>query len=801
MVGSVTGDVVAGMAAPHDNGPSAAYVRRQARARPDDQADAPASGGGLLSEAEKRPFRIVGGRDATQQNPPGGPAPEGSGNGQQAMDGPVDAALAPPAEGALGEPGATNMATVGVPGMLAGQIRSDWMRNKRARDRMEYRLLACLYARRAEYQLDELNGIWTEGCGDAIYLGSLAAKMRVCEAMCRDLVLPEGDKPWALEPPPIPDLPPAVMKTARSKALQKAQEQLIQIKQQQGKLVNMNEFVAMRNQLIFEAEQQARKDLEQSAKERVERMEENVEQRFLDGDFKVAMNEYLHHFATFPTAVLKGPIPTKKRKLEWTSDNRPMGVERTVPIFCAVHPLDCYPAPEAKSAQDGCFIERLRWTRSDLYACIGVEGFIEEAIRRVLAYHEAGGLRGWLWSDMERRQLTGMTWDTWQPDYMIDGLHYWNAAEGRALQELGVDIGDADPLGYYEVQAILIGNEVVFCKINDDPLLQRPYYHASYDPVPGAFWGNGVYDLGRDCQAMINGSVRALNANMGLASGPMMGVDVSMLAEGEDPKAIGPLQQIQLDKSRARSADAKALEFFQADSNSTDLIKIMGEFEQRLDDLTGVPRLQAPGMGGVSQGDTTATQERIEIALSSKSIRRAVAGIDMNVVAPAVHAMFVWEMIYGEDQAAKGPANVVARGSMALLVKEHLQESRNALLDKFANSPVLSRIAGDSGIAELARAVVGTADLNVDKIIPDEETLRQRQQNAPPPMPTPDAQLKASTDLQKAKLNAEVKLTTEGMIHPRAAGPLAGAASAIVGGAPQAPGGPGQGQMPQQGMQ
>jgi hypothetical protein len=281
-------------------------------------------------------------------------------------------------------------------------------------------------------------------------------------------------------------------------------------------------------------------------------------------------------------------------------------VAEAEPAWVAVNPFDCYPAPEAESCQEGDFIERIRMTRADLYACIGTPGYDEAAIRKVLADHGSGALRAWLWSDAERRMLEGATHDVWIPEHLVDALHFWGSVEGRTLIDYGLCAGVDDPLAYYEVDAVLIGAEVIRCEINDDPLGRRPYHNASYDPVPGAFWGNSIYELMKDCQAMVNACARALNANLGLASGPMMGIDVAQLAAGQDPKALRPLQVIQLDRSRAQAA-ASPIEWYQADSRATELLAIIDRFEQKADDLTGIPKYsegaaQASGAGATFGG-------------------------------------------------------------------------------------------------------------------------------------------------------------------------------------------------------
>lgn len=751
------GDVIAGLAPEQDNGPPAAAYRRGGWLT----GSAYTKGGqrtGLLGEVRETPSpqeqqsttQQVAGNITAPINPPSGPNPD-----------------------APSQPGAAT--DTGIPGALAGYIRTAWSRNKRARDRIEYRMLACLRARRGEYDAVELADMWTADAGEPIYLPIAATKMRAAEAALRDLILPDGDRPWGFEADPDPELPADLELGIKQQAYQAAQQKIAQLKQQMGKVVDMTQFVTMATEIQASERAKAIAEQEKQAKIRAERMEDTVEKRLIRGNYNQAMSEFLQHFCTYPAAVLKGPFLRREKRQVWNKKGWVMHVESSPQLYwCAVNPFDCYPAPEAESCQDGDFIERIRMTRADLYECIGVPGYDEQAIRRCLSTHESGGLRGWLWSDMERRQLEGNTFETWQPEYLVDAIHYWGSVQGTTLMQHGISIGeDGDPLAYYEVDAILIGNEIIRCEINDDPLGRRPYHNASYDPVPGAFWGNSIYDLMRDCQAMVNACARSLNANLGLASGPIMGIDVSQLAAGEDPKAMRPLQQIQLDRSRAQ-AQADPITFYQADSRSTDLLKVMGEFEIRADDLTGIPRYMY-GNTDMKGGAATSSGLSMLMGTAAKGLRRACANIDRGVIAPTIEATYNYEMMYGNDDDAKGAATVVARGSMAIIIKEHLQQVRQAFLQDVDRSPIAQKIIGIKGYASVLREQVKVLDMNTDEVVPDDEALDEMIKNQPPPQPSPDEQLKSQTSLKREQMKNTTALVKEGLIHPEAGAALAAA--------------------------
>ena len=721
------GDIIAGLTTSQDNGPPAAAYY-----------------GSLQTEGKAR----------SVENPySNGPA--------ASSDAP---STAPTDQAANDTPAGLNPAALNT---LAGVIRDAWTRNKRARDRIDYRLLACLRARRAEYSAVELTEMWSADAGEPIYLPVAATKMRAAEASLRELILPDNETPWEIVPDPVGDLPLEIQNAVEQKYMQIGQQKLVEAKQQQGKIVDFVSYKGMLDEIKLECETEARNELASEAKERAARMAENIQTVMNKGGYYTAVSDFVQHFCTYPTAVLKGPFLVAEKEMTWEKgNNTPVAKTVIKEIWKAVNPFDVYPAAEAASCQDGDFIERIRLTRADLYEMIGVPGYNETAIRLVLMSNASGGLRGWLWTDMERQQLEGVTWETWQPDYLVDALHYWGSVQGKDLISYGMQI-DGDELAYYEVDAVLIDNQVIRCEINDNPLGRRPYHAASYDEVPGAFWGNSIYDLIADCTAIINACARALNANLGIASGPIMGVDMSQLAAGQDPKSLRPLDVLQLDRSRAPQAQ-DPLVFYQAKSMANDLLGIIEAFESKADDESGIPRYMY-GNQNVQGAAATKGGLLALMGQASKGLQRASATIDRKVIEPTVYDTYVHEMMYGKDEAAKGAASVTARGSRAALIKEHLQQVRTQFLQQIDQSPHASKIIGDKGYAAVLRELVGVLEMNVDSVVPTDEELEKQAANTPPPQPSPDAQLAAQVDKYKVDQNQTTELTKTGIIHPQVA--------------------------------
>ena len=98
---------------------------------------------------------------------------------------------------------------------LAGHIRSAWQLAKEAKRPIEEVMIRCLRQRNGIYEADKLAAIREMG-GSEIYVLLTLAKCRAAEAWINDVLRPAGDKPWTIEPTPIPELNPVFQKEVAS---------------------------------------------------------------------------------------------------------------------------------------------------------------------------------------------------------------------------------------------------------------------------------------------------------------------------------------------------------------------------------------------------------------------------------------------------------------------------------------------------------------------------------------------------------------------------------------------------------
>lgn len=659
---------------------------------------------------------------------------------------------------------------------LAGQINNTWQRNRDAKTEIEEELLACLRQRRGEYSPRELQVIEQSGGANAIYMMLTATKQRAAASWLQDVLLPGEQLPWGLEATPVPELPPDVTNEVRRQVMMAAQKEMAaaqKAKQDQGQAQQQPQQAQEQGQpqeqqaptqadveqRIEDMISEVKDELEKRTRKANERMTEKINDKFEEGGFREAVEQFIEDFTTYPTAILKGPVYRRGPRIEWMAGWQPMQTWETKMHFKRVSPFDIYPSPHAETAQDGEFIERVRYAHNELYDMIGVPGYDEDAIRRVLTDHRSGRLIHWLWIDSERDKLENK--DSWwrSAPGVIDGLHYWGMATGLTLMQWGVE-GEVDPVKQYPIEAILIGTEVVRCEINDDPLGRRPYQAASYQRVPGAFWGDGLPYLMRDTQAMVNSVARSLADNLAIASGPQVMINTSALSDGEELTNLYPwkIWQYSVEPGQLGSGQ-RPVDFFQPTANASELLAVYERFERMADDETAIPRYTY-GNERVGGAGSTASGLSMLFDATAKGIRKAIGHIDAGVMRPLVEKIWMDLMRYDPDKTIKADCKVVARGAAALLIKEQAQMRRQEFLNSTAN-PVDMQIIGMEGRAAILRENVKSLDLPVDDIVPKREEIERRmrdqkeQSNPENELAQAELKMKAQIDQAKLKLEAE----------------------------------------------
>lgn len=624
-------------------------------------------------------------------------------------------------------PEATEINDAGSLSALAGHVRAAWGRNKLAKQRIDLKLLACLRARRGVYSAAEIAAMQAANSGmNIVYADLTETKCRAASAWIREIVLPVGEQPWGVDPTSIPDLPDNLKKGIVSDALQKAQQAMAQIQQAGGQQLTRDEFRALAAQIGDKLRDDAEAAMTKVAQKRAARMERQIADRLEEGGYANAMDGFVEDFVTYPAAILKGPIYTRHKTLSWGSSFKPMVANNPAQTWERVSPFDAYPAPSARTPQEGDFIERIRYRREELFALKGLPGYKDDQIDAALVDYSNGHLEGWLWTEAERQRLEQESMYMWlSPPGVIDALNYWGSVPGWKLMSWGVtgkiSGEEIEPTRDYECNVLVCGRYILYAALNPDPLDARPYRKACYDDIPGAFWGRSIPDLAATSQKMCNGIACALADNLAMASGPMVWVHADRFADGENSQEIFPWKLWQM-KSDPTQGVNPGIGFFQAQDNSAALMMTYEKWEIRADDATGIPRYTYGNERAGGSADT-ATGLSMLMNNAAKGLRRAISSIDLNVISPSIGQCFVNEMLYNPDASIKGDCIVVPRGAAAILIKESAQQRRTQWLQMVTGNPALMQLIGPKYIANSVREVAAAMELPVDEVVPSEDEV------------------------------------------------------------------------------
>jgi hypothetical protein len=602
---------------------------------------------------------------------------------------------------------------------LTAHLRACWDAARIAKKPIETIMLRAMRQRNGEYEADKLSEIRNQG-GSEVYMMLTEVKCRAAESWLRDIMLDQGMPPWDLNPTTIPDLPPDTDREIEQSFANKVIEML----QARGQAPTQEEMSELREMIA----QNYRFRLLQEAQNRADRMKYKIEDQFEQGGWGEAFNEFITDLVTFPSAFIKGPVVRRQRVLGYTKAPNGTTVveatERLGPEFERVDPFRVYPEPGIRHINDGYIFEHHHMSRMELADLIGVPGYDDDAIRKVL---EVGNGQSWINEDVElqKEEQERLFYAYNSPTEMYDALEFWGKVSGEMLRDWGLTSEEVpDTAREYDANVWVVGNYVIKAVLNYDPLGEKPYCKTSFIKQPGAFWGKAIPEIIEDIQNICNAAARSLVNNMAIASGPQVEVNLERIPPGEDITQLHPWKIWQTMNDPLGSS-APAVRFSQPDSRASELMGVYDRFSRLADDHSGIPAY-IYGDTNVQGAGRTASGLSMLMGSAGKGIRQVVMHIDNDVIHPVVKRQFVYNMRYDPDESIKGDVDIVPRGAINLAVKETVNVRRVEFLNATAN-PFDIEIIGTDGRAAILREVAKGLQMPVDEIVPSREKMSAEQ--------------------------------------------------------------------------
>jgi hypothetical protein len=647
-----------------------------------------------------------------------------------------------------------------------------WEQNRSYKEQgggIQEQILSNLRARNNQYDPDKLSEIKAAGMPD-VYMGLTSVKCAHAESWLLDIYSSTAsDRTWGLRPTPVPDPPPSLIEQVKQSVVAKLEANL----NSSEEAIQPDQFASM------VAEEMATVDdaFEKEILSRTISMERKIHDQMVEGGWHKEFEMFISDVVTSKAGILKGPIVKQEKIIVYDVDPESGTVTQNAktierPRYWRVSPLDLYPSPTAETVNDGSLVEKVSFKRADLSALRDFPGYDKVAIERLLENFSTNTLDLNVTQRDEREDVENKDSDKVDPAFRedVEGLEFWCPVQGKTLIEYGleklagINKTTIEPLGEYEINAIVVGKEVIYTALNDDPVGNRPYSKTGWRKIPGSFWYLGVPELMSDLQRVINASMRSLCYNMSMAAGPQAEIDTNRLVPGESLTSAFPGKVWQT--INPGNVAAPAVRFFQPDSNANELLAIYDRFASLADDYTGIPAYSY-GNDQVAGAGRTSSGLSMLMGAAAKGIKRVILAIDMDIFKTVVRRQFDWNMKYIPDPSIHGDVEVVTTGAVAIMVKEQMSERRMQFLN-LTNNEEDKKLIGLEGRAVILREAAASLELPNQQIVKDPEAVEMLAKQDSEAVQMAQQQAMAAqqqaAELQSANISLQVenlKLETE----------------------------------------
>lgn len=637
---------------------------------------------------------------------------------------------------------------------LANRVMSNWRTNvdHRRESRVDDRLKRALLAQTCTYTPQQREKLRKAGVSEEVYAPITNTKVRAAKALMMDIFQANGDYPFTLRPTSNPDLPDDVSERVYADMRHRIERTYSQLAAQMAGRPIPPEAAALLNRAVAEAAfsryDEVQNQLVAEANVRAKRMERRVQDYFDEGGFVDAFQQYVDYICTYGTGLIRGPIPrvVPVNTFRRSKNGVPKYVRelRVVPTFEAVNPCDCYPAPAAKDIEDGPLCIRVRYSPAELRQYVSkaksargisdkANGWMWPVVRSLLDRYPDGGCK--LDSDpidVERREAEKDGAEN-PKDCMMEGVLCYDSVRGSELRELGVTRNrDGKPIEYdtfYDVEAIVIGGYVVYCRILDNRL-GRPVVKGVFYELPGSWWGESIADKLTLVQSVMNNTVKALLRNMAAASGPMYYInDLSRLVDRDGSGLVVKPHKVwgfQTSMSSSLGISTGApMGVMDVPSKADDLLKVWERMKVQAEDDSGIPAYTY----GQSSGNTGAMRTAQGLAIfteaASRGMKMVIGTTDRLVTRRLVKKTVDYILLYDPDFDIKGDCEVVPAGVMGKVLRAQQDQQRVQFIQLIQRDPDFKQLLGPKGWMALLRPSIADIALNPDDVLPSEERVRE----------------------------------------------------------------------------
>lgn len=523
---------------------------------------------------------------------------------------------------------------------------------------------------------DQFNGILSctdkqiaDEIGVDAYVNLSGMKCGLVQSYLLETLVQSDALPWTVQPTPIPNLSNA----GRYEVLAAVEREVFN-----------NQFQGDLQELVRDLKTTVLRREFEYAKTAAEGMEKLMTDQCLEGGWSTAMYGFTTDFVTYPFAVLQGPVPVRRPRLQWVNDKLATKYEIFYE-FRSVSPWDFWYSPDSPDTQRGTGVfVRQRWTRQQLLDAAKMPSYIQENILQVLKDAERPDYNyKWLSENPDQPDDQLVMWANCSAT--VDVLVHYGYFSGKELRGYGIQ--NVEDTEFYNATVTVINGWTVQVVVPPNPNLnQRPVYTASFykthDRIPNFSIPQRIRDVER-CYLTV---LRYLITNAAVSSGPIVEADYSRLSKYMTDEDIARLVPNTVYLSDGLTgANNPALRFSTVPSVLGPYQSILQYFMDLVDRISNIPA----ALHGMAQGTGVNRTFRGAAMLQGnavKAIQAAVRNIDQFVFEPLGRQLYNYNMVYSDDVSIKGDCKVLATGSTGLMQKEIDRQNSYEILQLTASA-------------------------------------------------------------------------------------------------------------------
>ena len=586
----------------------------------------------------------------------------------------------------------------------------------------------CSCSFKGEYTPDEKDRLGIDDSNN-IYAPITRTKCMALMSWLYDIFANAEDKPWTLEPTPVPSLPDE---------LQTQIELKLQMELQQAAAQGLEVTPDLLEERAKELVSLQYTEMQRVARRAIDRADKLLADLLEEGGWREAFKQLIHDLSVYPNAFIRGPFREQRMVLQW-SGAKLVPAPKDIMRVERISPFDVFPAPDATTPQDGSYIiERMWMSAAALWSLTELDdpglGLFPDEIKGLLrdnpdgyAYHLDGEEEG---SKEEGQQDEGKRYEV-----VVYYGYIRREAVDDFLAKRNLSWSHKAATEVLDVECWVCDGRVLRLVVNEGSLLYRPIFSVSFLKAPGEFWGISLPIVLRDIQRAANACLRSLVENMAFSSAPMGEYDVDRMRNEEDIDELQPRRMYAIvnDVRLNQVANAPAMRFYSIDSHARELLAVYDRFVKEADDATGIPAyvIGSPQVAGAGR---TLGGLSLLMGNAAKGVKRVVGYIDKDVIEPIVTQAYAIVLQHNPDASLKADAQVKARGASGLLQRE-LQQARAVEILQLLTPYVQIGAVPPSAIQVLLRDIVRSLGYPPDQLLPDPERQAELASFAPQAAP------------------------------------------------------------------